>query len=119
TDIIIGERTADQVPDFALLELDLIQVVGKTKPVRIFFLLGDSSVATTAAFNALATAHDAMIASYRRQQWDEALSELDACRSQAPEVLQYFYQLYEERIRELRLSPLPTEWDGVYEALTK
>jgi adenylate cyclase len=93
--------------------------MGKTKPVRIFFLLGDDSVASTAAFRALAAVHDAMIASYRRRQWDEALSQLDTSRSQAPEVLQYFYQLYEERIRELRLSPPPIEWDGVYEALTK
>ncbi len=49
-DIIIGERTAEQAPQFALLELDLIQVVGKTKPVRIFFLFGDESVAATEAF---------------------------------------------------------------------
>jgi adenylate cyclase len=118
-DIIVGERTADQVPDFALLELDLIQVVGKTKPVRIFFLLGDGSVAATAAFSALAAAHDSMIVAYRRREWDEALGQLDACRSQAPEILQHVYTLYEDRIRELRISPPPMEWNGVYEALTK
>jgi adenylate cyclase len=118
-DIIVGERTAGQVPHFALLELDLIQVVGKTKPIRIFFVLGDNAVATTAAFAALAAAHEAMIIAYRRGQWEEALTELEACRTQAPEVLQYLYQLYEERITDLRASPLPADWDGVYAALTK
>jgi adenylate cyclase len=49
-DIILGERTALQVPQFAMLEIDLILVVGKTKPVRIFFLLGDESVRATSAF---------------------------------------------------------------------
>src|SRR5205814_4891519 len=49
-DIILGERTAFQVPQFALLEIDLILVVGKTKPVRTFFLLGDESVRATSAF---------------------------------------------------------------------
>jgi adenylate cyclase len=118
-DIIIGERTADQVPHFALLELDLIQVVGKTKPVRIFFLLGDNLVAATGAFAALAAAHDAMIVAYRRRQWEEALAELETCRSQAPEALQYYYHLYEGRIAELCASPPPADWDGVYAALTK
>jgi adenylate cyclase len=118
-DIIIGERTADRVPHFALLELDLIQVVGKTKPVRIFFLLGDNLVAATGAFAALAAAHDAMIVAYRRRQWEEALAELETCRSQAPEALQYYYHLYEGRIAELCASPPPADWDGVYAALTK
>jgi len=118
-DIILGERTADQVPHFALLELDLIQVVGKTRPVRIFFLLGDESIANTAAFAALATSHEAMIVEYRRRQWDDALAQLDACRAQAPEILQYVYQLYETRIADLRAAPPPSDWDGVYAALTK
>ena len=40
-DIILGERTAELAPNLAMLEIDLIQVVGKTKPVRIYFLVGD------------------------------------------------------------------------------
>src|SRR5205085_1474279 len=59
-DIILGERTAFQVPQFAMLEIDLILVVGKTKPVRIFFLLGDESVRATSAFATLESAHDSM-----------------------------------------------------------
>jgi adenylate cyclase len=118
-DIIVGERTAEQAPQFALLELDLIQVVGKTKPVRIFFLFGDESVAKTEAFASLAFAHGSMIAAYRAREWDEALAQLETCRNQAPDILRDFYQLYEERIANLLASPPPPAWDGVFAALTK
>src|SRR6266852_5877670 len=118
-DIIVGERTAEQAPQFALLELDLIQVVGKTKPVRIFFLFGDESVASTEAFASLAFAHGSMIAAYRGREWAEALAQLEVCRNQAPDILRGFYLLYEERIANLVASPPPPAWDGVFAALTK
>jgi len=118
-DIIIGEPTADRVHHFAILEIDLIQVVGKTQPVRIYFLLGDETVRNTEAFAAIETAHDAMIAAYRGQQWAAAMEHLESCRSQAPEILQGVYELYEERIADLRTTPPPADWDGVFAALTK
>jgi adenylate cyclase len=118
-DIIIGERTAEQIRQMAMLELDLIQVVGKVRPTRIFFLLGDEPIAATSAFAALETAHNAMIRAYRGRNWAEAMAELKTCRAQAPEVLQRFYCLYEERIIDFRESPPPLDWDGVYAALTK
>jgi adenylate cyclase len=118
-DIIIGELTADQVRHFALLEIDLIQVVGKTQPVRIFFLLGDETVRGTEIFTVLESEHDAMIAAYRARQWDTALAHLESCRTQAPEAIQGVYELYEERINDLRADPPPADWDGVFAALTK
>jgi adenylate cyclase len=118
-DIIIGEPTAEQVRHFALLELDLIQVVGKTQPVRIFFLLGDESARSTDAFASLEASHDAMIAAYRAQQWNAALEHLESCRSQAPEEMRGVYELYETRITDLRADPPPADWDGVFAALTK
>src|SRR5215475_7927001 len=45
--LIIGENTAQQVPDFVTLELDLITVKGKTEPARAFALLGDPAMAQT------------------------------------------------------------------------
>ncbi len=118
-DIIIGEQTANQVREFALLELDLIQVVGKIHPVRIFFLFGDETVRSTAAFASLECAHNAMIAAYRSQQWAQALEHLASSRAEAPEVLQGVYLLYEHRIADLRATPPPADWDGVFAALSK
>jgi adenylate cyclase len=118
-DVIIGERTAERVAQMALLELDLVQVVGKARTTHIFFLLGDEAVATTSAFAALEAAHNAMIGAYRERRWTEALERLETCRAQAPEILQSLYQLYEERIVNFRQAPPPVDWDGVYAALTK
>ncbi|MBV9965803.1 MAG: adenylate/guanylate cyclase domain-containing protein, partial [Alphaproteobacteria bacterium] len=85
----------------------------------IFFLLGDEGVRATSAFASLESAHDAMIRAYRRRDWRTALNELDSCRAQAPEIVQYVYQLYEARIADLQASPPPPDWDGVYAALMK
>ena len=43
--VLIGEDTQKSVPDLAVAELDLLQVKGKTKPVKIFTLLGNETVA--------------------------------------------------------------------------
>jgi adenylate cyclase len=118
-DVIIGEQTAEQVPQLALLELDLVQVMGKARPTRIFFLLGDESVAAASAFAVLESAHNALISAYRERNWAEALARLETCRAQAPEILQPFYQLYEERIANFREAPPQGDWDGVFAALTK
>ena len=73
----------------------------------------------TEIFTVLESEHDAMIAAYRARQWDTALAHLESCRTQAPEAIQGVYQLYEERINDLRADPPPADWDGVFAALTK
>lgn len=118
-DIVVNEPTANECPGFAYLELDLILVKGKTKPVRIFTLVGDEAVATNPAFVALKISHDALLAAYRAQQWAEARHHLHACRAEAPELMTPFYALYEHRIREFEAAPPPPDWDGVYTATVK
>ena len=48
--ILITEYTASQVSDLALLEVDLVRVVGRAEPVAIFTLLGDETHAKSAEF---------------------------------------------------------------------
>ncbi|MGH6980581.1 MAG: CHASE2 domain-containing protein, partial [Stellaceae bacterium] len=118
-DIVVNEPTANECAGFAYLELDLILVKGKTRPVRIFTLVGDDAVAANPAFAALKTTHDAMLVAYRAQQWSEARRLLHACRAEAPELTMPFYALYEHRIREFENAPPPPDWDGVYTATVK
>ncbi|MGB1540224.1 MAG: adenylate/guanylate cyclase domain-containing protein, partial [Rickettsiales bacterium] len=50
-DIVLGENTIKEIgDDFAYIELDLIQVKGKTEPVRIYALLGESELLEDPAF---------------------------------------------------------------------
>ena len=118
-DIVIGEKTAAAARALATLELDLVRVRGKTRPVHIFALVGDETVASNPTFVALKSDHDALIAAYRKKDWVTARRQLDACRAEAPEMLQGFYALYEERISDFEKAPPPGDWDGVYVALTK
>jgi class 3 adenylate cyclase len=118
-DIVIGELTAGEVAGFASLELDLILVKGKTRPVRIYTLVGDETVAANPAFAALKLSHDAMLAAYRAQKWHAARQYLHACRAEAPELTMPLYALYEHRIREFQAAPPPADWDGVYTATAK
>ena len=118
--IVLGENTQARVPELAALELDLIRVKGKTRPVRIFTLLGDETVASSAPLRELAKAHETMLAAYREQRWDDATAALDGCRRLGEGFgLAHLYDLYEERIRGFRVSPPLPDWDGVYVATTK
>ncbi|MFI4988379.1 MAG: CHASE2 domain-containing protein [Alphaproteobacteria bacterium] len=118
-DIIAGETTAAAANGLAFLELDLVRVKGKANPVHIFALIGDEASGASEAFAALKTDHDAVLETYRGRRWDEASQRIEACRSQAPEMLQAFYTLYEQRIARFRADPPPADWDGVFVALTK
>ena len=118
-DIVVGQKTAALAGGLAFLELDLVRVKGKAMAVHTHVLIGDETVEATSAFAALKAYHAAMLAAYRDRRWAEALELLEACRAQAPETLQAFYALYEERIANFRTTPPPADRDGVLVALTK
>jgi adenylate cyclase len=118
-DIVVGEATMAHAPGLPFLELDLIRVKGKARPVRIYALLGDGRVAETAAFAALKADHDAMLAAYRERRWQEALDHVEVCRAQAPPLMLGCYALYEKRCADCAADPPPADWDAVFVALTK
>lgn len=113
--IITGEDTAAGAPEMALLEIDRVQVKGRSKPLAIFTLLG---AARDAAFEQLNTAQQAFLAAYRRKDWPGAQQALAVCRGLAPD-LAGLYALFEKRIADYLEEPPPAEWDGVYVATSK
>jgi adenylate cyclase len=117
-DIVVGEDAAQHAAGLALIELDLVRLKGRATPSRIFTVLGDESVAATDRFRGLQTAHAALLAAYRRQDWGQARGSLAACRPLAP-MLAEVYDVYEERIALFQESPPGADWDGVFTAATK
>ncbi len=123
--IVLGPSTAEQVTDLAILELDNIQVKGKTEAVQIFGLVGDDELGKTDFFQNLKSQHDTMLEAYKAQKWDECLSLAKQCREFAKEAtfeIDGFYELYETRSIDFKANPpVPKgeDWDGVFVATTK
>lgn len=117
--VVVGETTYAIVKDdFALLELDLIAVKGKTEAVRIYSLMGGGEMAASESFLAFKKMHDTMLVAYRAQRWDEATKLLGELRQKA-DANQTLYDMYEERIAEYQANPPGPDWDGVYVATGK
>lgn len=117
-DILVGEETQKKVPEMALVELDLIKVKGKDRPVRIFTLLGDEAVAQAKDFRDWQTAHNAMLAAYRIGDFGCAAQDIVAARAASGGRLEAYYGLMGKRIADMAITP-PDDWDGVYEAKEK
>ena len=119
-DIVVGENTLAHVNDLATLELDLIKVKGKTEAVRIFALLGDETMKTGNAYQALSGTHQELLDAYRSQDWARAREKIAAGRQLMDGFsLDGLYDVYAERIDDYEANPPGPDWDGVYEATSK
>ncbi len=119
-DVVIGEGTKIAAPEFAIIELDLIQVKGKTKPARIFGLLGGTDMAQSDGFIRFAERHATMLEDYRAQRWDEAAVGAAECRDMCqPYNAEGLYDLFDERIAAFRADPPDADWTGVFIATSK
>jgi len=112
-ELIVGEETAARL-DMDLIELDLVAVKGKTQAVHIFTLPPQPIEA--AEFGAR---HAALLAAYRRRDWEAALGLLGDSTLSSATVMAPFYALFRERIGQLRAEGLPADWDGVFVAVEK
>ncbi|MGH6922376.1 MAG: CHASE2 domain-containing protein [Propylenella sp.] len=117
--ILITEKTKEHASDMALLEVDLVRVVGRGEPISILTLLGDEDHARSPEFSALFNAHSHMIASYRSANFADASAALERARGLAPARLHAFYDVYAERLAALKESPPEPGWDGVFTTLEK
>ena len=119
--MVIGARTAENAcKKFATMEIDLIQVKGKKQPETVFTVLGPSEIEEDPRCRELREAQAQVLAHYRKQDWDGALSLMTRCRKLAePFGAAGLYDMYEERIAAYRADPPGADWDGVYEAESK
>ncbi len=118
---VVGQNTLSGTQEFATLEVDLIRVKGKTKPVKIFALLGDARLENQPLFREVRGHFEKMLASYRDQRWDEAEGTLETCRRMTlPGIdLGVLYELYVSRILSYKINPPVPNWDGVTTAGSK
>ena len=75
--IAIGSALQQHLPDFAIVPLDRVRVVGRDASETIFALLGDETLATGAGYRKFAASHGQMFEAYQAQAWDRASALLD------------------------------------------
>lgn len=119
-DIVLGPNTWAQVPELATIELDNIQVKGKTVGLKIYALMGDEEVAQDPEFIKVKEAVHDMIAAYLSKDWDKAEEQIAYTKEIGkPYKLDVLCELYEARVAAYRLDPPPEDWDGVFIATSK
>jgi adenylate cyclase len=119
--LVIGSRTAEGAKQkFVTMEIDLIQVKGKTLPEAVFAVLGRTDIEQDPRCGELLDVNAQMLAHFRKQDWDEALNLIDRCRKITNGFdVAGLYDMYVERIAIYRADPPGADWDGVYEAESK
>ena len=127
--VVLGPTTREAVKDrLATIDLDFIQVKGKTEGTYIYGLMGDEAVLADPKFLDLRDTIAEFMDTYRAQQWDEAADLLDVIRDKGCDEnkpwtleanLHVLCDLYEERIAQYREEPPAEDWDGVFIATTK
>ncbi|GHB04541.1 adenylate/guanylate cyclase domain-containing protein [Algimonas arctica] len=120
TESLIGNSTAEAASDFALLEADLIRVVGRQTPERIWILVGNEDMAKSDDFLKLRTEHNAFQVNYRAQNWDAANAQIKILQTMAAPFNQAgYYDIMAARIATYISEPPNDDWDGVFTATSK
>ena len=118
--IMTSSTTMEKAKDFAFLELDLLQVKGRTEPERVYALVGDEATAGTKAFLDLKNKHDEMIVAYRAKKFDKAKKLcVTLSKDNLAKDITGFYALMIERCVAYKTNPPPRGWAGVYIATDK
>ena len=118
--IIISEFTQARVGDnYFTLPLDCIAVKGKAIGVNIFTVFYNPDVTVAADWIMARDMHDGMLTYYRQQKWDLAIELCQELTGEFDGKMDNYYELWIERIAEMRSRNLPADWDGTYRATSK
>jgi adenylate cyclase len=111
--ILIGDTTFQMAKHaVAAREVDLIRVVGKSKPERVYQILGEKSLASPGLEEKIEAFHRALDL-YRNKKWDDALSLFSKIKDDKLSAV------YVARIQQLKLDPPADDWDYVYDLKRK
>jgi adenylate cyclase len=118
TEILIGENTAQLVEkSFMLREIDIVRVVGREQPVRIYELLAKSGTSLPSAQEKAFSSYAAGLEAYRQRYWGEAYGlfteSLALWTGDGPS------RIMAERCQIFQKASPSEEWDGVFEHLYK
>ena len=114
---MISENTYEQARDVVeARELDLIRVVGRREPVRVYELLGRKGELDPGRAELAERYRDAL-AAYRAQRFEAALEGFQQVLELDPDDGPAL--TYVDRCRVFLEAPPATDWDGVYQLTGK
>ena len=117
TKILVGEDSARGARDFALVEIDRVEVKGREGvPLDIFALLGDDQFCKTESFQKTKADWDGALTSYRERLFKKAADEFSGLLN-GP--LDGPAKTFLQRIPALIDFPPGDNWDAVFRAETK
>ena len=117
--IVLGPKTAEQVMDeFFVLELDKIAVKGKRVGVTIYTVL-EMYPGAHGEYEMARSDHEEMLAAYRKREFEHAIFLCDTLTGEFDGQMDGYYEMWKDRCREMKMSKLPSDWDGTYVATSK
>jgi adenylate cyclase len=119
--IVLGPITAERLGDeYFTVELDCIAVKGKKEGVTIYTVFyNPQSVVELETWLADRQEHNEMLLAYREQDWNRAIELVHSLKGSFAGGMDQYYDLWLERIEEMRNAALPEDWDGVFRATSK
>ena len=117
--IVLGPKTAEQVMDeFFVLELDKIAVKGKRVGVTIYTVL-EMYPGAHGEYEMARSDHEEMLAAYRKREFEHAIFLCDTLTGEFDGQMDGYYEMWKDRCREMKMSKLPSDWDGTFTATSK
>ena len=117
--IVLGPKTAEQVMDeFFVLELDKIAVKGKRVGVTIYTVL-EMYPGAHGEYEMARSGHEEMLVAYRKREFENAIFLCDTLTGEFDGQMDGYYEMWKDRCREMKMSKLPSDWDGTYVATSK
>lgn len=111
THIIVPKYTYEDVKsEFVLRQLDLIKVKGKHTPIHIYELMG--YISEKEKLSEMVERFETGLSFYMAKKWDMAEESFNHAMRLRPEDGPS--KVFLERIKELRKTELPDDWDGAF-----
>jgi adenylate cyclase len=113
--ILIGEDTFDSLEGFVCRFMDRIQVKGKEEAIRVYEPLGLEGEVEQTVMDEIER-YDAAYGLYLKRDWQAAHDAFTQLFESNPLKL---YEVYIDRIADLKNQALPQDWDGTFRHTSK
>ena len=112
-ELLLGESAADLVTDIFPLQLvDLVRVKGKTKPNRVYTVLGNPREPLPENLRTYLARYNEALQHYRSREFTAAIASFHSSLESRPDDA--LAKIYIERCQAMLEKPPEAEWDGVF-----